>query len=92
MRRALGVLLLSAGITLPGEASGVPSRLEVLAIRGVAQTLHLYGAGDAVAIVTRGDGGWTHLGPEVAEILAGEALQGCHDVAVTGLSPCLDRA
>lgn len=75
MRRILVVLLLCAGITLPGEASAVPSRVEAFALRGVAQSLHLYGTGDAVAIVTSGDGGWTHLGPEVAEILAARGFR-----------------
>jgi dienelactone hydrolase len=44
---------------------------ESLTLRGCAQSLHLYGArGGPVAIVTSGDGGWVHLGPEVAEFLA----------------------
>jgi len=63
------------GITLRGEASGVPSRVEVVSIRGVPQSLHVYGTGDRVAIVTSGDGGWTHLGPEVAEILAAQGYR-----------------
>jgi dienelactone hydrolase len=45
-------------------------------LRGVSQTLHLYGAPRGkVAIVTSGDGGWVHLGPAVAEFLAGEGYR-----------------
>jgi len=52
---------------------GPPSRTEAFSLRGVSQTLHLYGVpGGKVAIVTSGDGGWVHLGPDVAEFLAGE--------------------
>ncbi|MCC7242754.1 MAG: alpha/beta hydrolase [Acidobacteria bacterium] len=46
-----------------------------LSIRGRAQTLHLYGSrGGTPVIVSSGDGGWIHLGPHVASVLAG---QGC---------------
>jgi fermentation-respiration switch protein FrsA (DUF1100 family) len=45
---------------------------ETIQIRGQAQTLHLYGTrGGAPVIVASGDGGWIHLGPHVAEVLAG---------------------
>ena len=55
-------------------AAALPARAQVtdrLAIRGKPQTLHLYGQrdGDPV-IVSSGDGGWIHLGPQVAEMLA----------------------
>jgi fermentation-respiration switch protein FrsA (DUF1100 family) len=53
----------------PGVAAAAAT--ESLTIRGCPQTLHLYGArGGPVAIVTSGDGGWVHLGPEAAEFLA----------------------
>jgi pimeloyl-ACP methyl ester carboxylesterase len=45
---------------------------DTLLIRNHPQTLHVYGtrgAGDPV-IVSSGDGGWIHLGPQVAELLA----------------------
>ena len=55
---------------------GPPARTEPFSLRGVSQTLHLYGApGGKVAIVTSGDGGWVHLGPDVAEFLAGEGYR-----------------
>jgi fermentation-respiration switch protein FrsA (DUF1100 family) len=41
-------------------------------IRGRSQTLHVYGTrgGGAPIIVSSGDGGWVHLAPHVAELLA----------------------
>lgn len=45
---------------------------ETIALRGHDQTLRVYGtrgAGDPV-IVSSGDGGWIHLGPDVAALLA----------------------
>jgi alpha-beta hydrolase superfamily lysophospholipase len=44
---------------------------ESLAIRGRAQILQLYGPpGGPPAIVSSGDGGWMHLSPHVADVLA----------------------
>jgi len=44
---------------------------ETLSIRGRPQVLHLYGArGERSFLVSSGDGGWMHLGPHVAEVLA----------------------
>jgi alpha-beta hydrolase superfamily lysophospholipase len=44
---------------------------ESISLRGRAIPLHLYGArGGPAAIVASGDGGWVHLGPQVAEMLA----------------------
>lgn len=51
-------------------ASAAP-RTEMLSLRGLEQGLHLYGErGSPPVIVTSGDGGWIHLGPDVAEHLA----------------------
>ncbi len=42
-----------------------------LVIRGQSQTLHLYGPIDGEpVIVSSGDGGWFHLAPHVADVLA----------------------
>jgi len=67
MRRAFFSLLIV--IAASGEsAAQVTQRLS---IRGQEQLLHLYGPRDgAPAIVASGDGGWIHLGPHVAELLA----------------------
>lgn len=53
------------------SAPALAQTTETLSIRGRAQTLRLYGTrgGDPV-IVSSGDGGWIHLGPHVAELLA----------------------
>jgi dienelactone hydrolase len=53
---------------------------ERLTVRGQDQPLHLYGRPEGTpVVVASGDGGWIHLGPEVAEFLAG---QGCFVVGV----------
>jgi dienelactone hydrolase len=67
----LGLVLLFAA---PGRAETRPSpRGETLAIRGVDQKLRVYGSrGARPVVVSSGDGGWIHLGPEVARFLAGQ--------------------
>jgi len=48
-----------------------PERTDLLTLRGRRQTLHVYGpARGTPVILTSGDGGWIHLGPQVAEMLA----------------------
>ena len=48
---------------------------EAIIIRGHAQSLRLYGTrGGAPVIVSSGDGGWIHLGPHVAEVLAAKGF------------------
>ena len=59
---------LIAGLAVP---AAVGQSLETVTIRGRPQTLHLYGArGRPPVVVSSGDGGWMHLGPHVAELLA----------------------
>lgn len=44
---------------------------ETVTMRGRSQLLHVYGVrGGTPFIVSSGDGGWIHLGPHVAELLA----------------------
>jgi fermentation-respiration switch protein FrsA (DUF1100 family) len=44
---------------------------DTITIRGHRLTLHLYGTfGNRPVVVSSGDGGWVHLGPHVAEVLA----------------------
>ena len=59
------------GWAQPAHAHSAVSTTETLTIRGHKQTLHIYGSrtGDPV-ILSSGDGGWIHLAPHVAELLA----------------------
>ena len=68
-RLCLVVLTMCGVLASAHEASAQTA--ESVTIRGHAQTLRLYGSrGGAPVIVTSGDGGWVHLGPHVAEVLA----------------------
>ena len=56
---------------LPVAAGAASPGTETLTIRGQQQSLRVYGKrGAPVAVVASGDGGWTHLGPYVAEFLS----------------------
>ena len=60
-----------AAVAWPLAAASADRTTPTLAIRGQAQTLHTYGVrGATPVIVSSGDGGWIHLGPHVAEVLA----------------------
>jgi type IV secretory pathway VirJ component len=66
--RDMTVLLVLA-LLIPVAADAQTT--ETLLIRGRAQTLRLYGPRDGYpAIVSSGDGGWIHLAPQVAAMLA----------------------
>jgi alpha-beta hydrolase superfamily lysophospholipase len=69
MRMAVVVI----SLLLPSAATASSPETETLTIRGQEQSLHVYGTrGGPVAMVASGDGGWVHLGPYVAEFLAGK--------------------
>jgi pimeloyl-ACP methyl ester carboxylesterase len=58
-------------VTVQPAAARVDDTRETIAVRGRSQVLHLYGArGGVPVVVSSGDGGWVHLGPHVAEVLA----------------------
>lgn len=61
MKTAIGLALALAMIQAP----------QTIDLRGRAQILHLYGprTGEPI-IVSSGDGGWIHLGPQIASLLA----------------------
>jgi alpha-beta hydrolase superfamily lysophospholipase len=62
----------AAAVLLLPLATAAAPRTEPFTLRGQQQTLHIYGApGGPVAVVASGDGGWTHLAPDVANLLAG---------------------
>lgn len=68
---ALQAFLLAA-VVCAIMASPVPAQsTATITLRGHPQTVRLYGprSGDPV-IVSSGDGGWMHLGPHVADVLA----------------------
>ena len=71
MTRAWQSLLMSCLLWPMLSTIGFAQTSEKLVFRGKPQTLQLYGPrqGDPV-IVSSGDGGWIHLGPRVAELLA----------------------
>ncbi len=65
-------LAAAAALLLPLATAASP-RTESFTLRGQRQTLHVYGApGGPVAVLASGDGGWTHLAPDVADLLAGK--------------------
>ena len=70
MRHATAILASDFSIT--AISGGAPARSTArLDIRGREQTLQVYGMpAPDIAIVSSGDGGWVHLAPHVAEVLA----------------------
>jgi fermentation-respiration switch protein FrsA (DUF1100 family) len=63
----LVVVLAVIAVAAPAWAQAT----DTVTIRGRAQRVRLYGRrGDPPVIVSSGDGGWVHLGPHVAEVLA----------------------
>jgi fermentation-respiration switch protein FrsA (DUF1100 family) len=71
IRRTLVILIVAASsaVGLTGKA-GAQTR-ETVTLRGHAQSLRLYGTrGGTPVVVSSGDGGWIHLAPHVAEVLA----------------------
>ena len=51
---------------------GLPPATESFTLRGQTLDLHVYGQrGNPPVVLASGDGGWTHLGPQCAAILAG---------------------
>jgi hypothetical protein len=61
----------AAGLALTAAVRAASPATATVILRGHAQTLHLYGArGGSPVIVSSGDGGWMHLAPRVAELLA----------------------
>jgi hypothetical protein len=70
-RRIWPVLIVIASGAVSMASDARAQTRETVMIRGQAQSLHVYGArGGTPVIVSSGDGGWIHLGPHVAELLA----------------------
>src|SRR5258705_7784287 len=72
MMRSIAALF-ALFVALPAAAAvPVTPTTDTVYLRGHRQWVHLYGvrgAGDPV-IVSSGDGGWMHLAPHVADVLA----------------------
>ena len=65
------VVLAIVACAFVGPAAASAQVRDTLTLRGHTQELRVYGTrGAAPVIVSSGDGGWIHLGPHVAELLA----------------------
>jgi Bacterial virulence protein (VirJ) len=75
LRRVLTVAMVAVSSAVIIASNALAQARDTVTIRGQAQSLHLYGArGGIPVIVSSGDGGWIHLGPHVAEVLAGKGF------------------
>ena len=73
-RAALLLLLLAAPSADAWPLLGT-SRTDTVVLRGHPQTVHVYGErGGYPVLVSSGDGGWIHLGPHVAQLLADQGF------------------
>jgi len=71
MRHSLCRVAVALWVTLELAAGVHAQTRETVTIRGHEQSLYLYGPRNAPpVIVSSGDGGWIHLGPHVADVLA----------------------
>ena len=74
VRRSIVWASIAVAMVGPAGPAWSQSR-QAVAIRGHQQSLYVYGSPQGVpAIVSSGDGGWIHLGPHVAEVLAGHGF------------------
>ncbi|MBI4886110.1 MAG: hypothetical protein HY824_03365 [Acidobacteria bacterium] len=68
MTRLVAIVVAAASLFGPSASA---QSTETLNLRGHAQTLHIYGRrGDPPVVISSGDGGWMHLAPHVAQVLA----------------------
>jgi len=75
IQRILTVLAMTAScvVSMPSDARA--QTRETVTMRGQAQSLRVYGtSGGPAAIVSSGDGGWIHLAPHVAQVLAAKGF------------------
>jgi fermentation-respiration switch protein FrsA (DUF1100 family) len=67
----LRYLVAAACLTMLGTGVAEAQTTATVRIRNTNQTVRLYGSrGREAVVVSSGDGGWIHLGPHVAEVLA----------------------
>jgi alpha-beta hydrolase superfamily lysophospholipase len=73
-RTAMSLLMATCCVIASAYQTSAQTR-ESLTMRGHAQIVRVYGArGATPIIVSSGDGGWIHLGPHVAEVLAAQGF------------------
>jgi fermentation-respiration switch protein FrsA (DUF1100 family) len=73
--RYASLVVLLVGCVLTASPVAQAQTTETITIRGRSQSLRLYGTrGGVPVIVSSGDGGWIHLGPHVAEVLAAKGF------------------
>jgi len=73
--RLVSRVVLSIGCTLAADHIARAQTTQTITVRGKSQSLRLYGTrGKTTVIVSSGDGGWIHLGPHVAEVLAAKGF------------------
>src|SRR5262245_3378955 len=72
--RSLGVII--ALVATLSAAAASPAITDTVYLRGRRQLVHVYGSrgSGSPVIVSSGDGGWIHLAPHVAEVLATAGL------------------
>ena len=69
------LIVLTIGCVQVADRGAFAQTRETFTIRGNVQSLRLYGTrGGSPVIVSSGDGGWIHLGPHVAEVLAAKGF------------------
>ena len=74
-RRTWTALLVTASCGVTMTSAAWAQARESVTIRGQDQSLHVYGTrGGMPVIVSSGDGGWMHLAPHVAEVLAAKGF------------------
>jgi fermentation-respiration switch protein FrsA (DUF1100 family) len=74
-RRRAPLLALTMVCALGCHGASQAQTSATITLRGHEQSLRLYGVrGNPPVVVSSGDGGWLHLGPHVAEVLASEGF------------------
>lgn len=73
--RVTAVVLVMCGLLIASSSSTRSQMTVPLVMRGRQQTVRAYGTrGGVPVIISSGDGGWIHLAPHVADVLAGRGF------------------
>jgi alpha-beta hydrolase superfamily lysophospholipase len=72
--RVAGITAVVLCLLTPADAASAQETQQI-SVRGHRQVVHLYGSrGHTPVVVSSGDGGWIHLAPHVAEVLAAKGF------------------